>query len=64
MSTQTEPELAGLKMMRNREEVIKDDRKESVKNYRGFVAGVFSGISKLSGQYTLYFLWPTSSSRD
>ena len=30
---------------------------EAVKNYKGFVAGVFSGISKLSGKLlSSYFL--------
>lgn len=27
-----------------------EDQKEQVKNYKGFVAGVFSGIAKLTGQ--------------
>jgi hypothetical protein len=36
------------------DEVMKGDRKESVKNYKGFVAGVFSGISKLTGQCCCY----------
>jgi hypothetical protein len=28
------------------------DQKEQVKNYKGFVAGVFSGIAKLTGKPT------------
>ena len=34
------------------------EKKESAKNYKGFVAGVFSGIAKLSGMSTLF---PSSS---
>lgn len=30
------------------------DKKESSKNYKGFVAGVFSGVSKLTGMYSFY----------
>ena len=29
----------------------KVDRKESGSNYKGFVAGVFSGVSKLTGKF-------------
>jgi hypothetical protein len=32
---------------------VKMEKKESSKNYKGFVAGVFSGIAKLSGEYTI-----------
>jgi len=28
------------------------DKKENVQNYKGFVAGVFSGIAKLTGAFT------------
>lgn len=28
------------------------------KNYKGFVAGVFSGIAKLSGKFTMLYLFP------
>lgn len=50
MSTQTEQEHAGLKKKRDREGAMaKEDKRESAKNYKGFVAGVFSGIAKLSG---------------
>jgi hypothetical protein len=31
------------------DKVAKNDSKESHKNYKGFVAGVFSGVSKLTG---------------
>ncbi len=32
-------------------EVIKmGDKKKNAKNYKGFVAGVFSGIAKLTGE--------------
>ena len=31
-------------------EMVKEDGK--VKNYKGFVAGVFSGVAKLTGQYS------------
>ena len=50
MSIPTEHEHAGgLMGTRDREAMDKEDRKESVKNYKGFVAGVFSGIAKLTG---------------
>jgi hypothetical protein len=29
--------------------MAKENKKESAKNYKGFVAGVFSGIAKLTG---------------
>ncbi|KAG0652524.1 substrate carrier family L [Hyphodiscus hymeniophilus] len=32
--------------------MAKEDKRESAKNYKGFVAGVFSGIAKLTGQYS------------
>ena len=35
---------------RKREWEKMKEAKESSKNYKGFVAGVFSGIAKLSGQ--------------
>jgi hypothetical protein len=28
------------------------DKQEGIKNYKGFVAGVFSGIAKLTGEYS------------
>jgi hypothetical protein len=31
-----------------------EEKRESVKNYKGFVAGVFSGIAKLTGMSTLF----------
>jgi hypothetical protein len=30
-----------------------EEKKESVKNYKGFVAGVFSGIAKLTGMSSI-----------
>jgi hypothetical protein len=30
---------------------VREDKPASGKNYKGFVAGVFSGIAKLSGEY-------------
>jgi hypothetical protein len=30
-----------------------EEKKESAKNYKGFVAGVFSGIAKLTGMSSL-----------
>jgi hypothetical protein len=30
-----------------------EEKKESAKNYKGFVAGVFSGIAKLTGMFSL-----------
>ena len=33
------------------------EKKESSKNYRGFVAGVFSGVAKLSGEYLVLSLF-------
>jgi hypothetical protein len=32
--------------------IVKGDKPASSKNYKGFVAGVFSGIAKLSGEYS------------
>ena len=29
--------------------LVEEDKREIVKNYKGFVAGVFSGIAKLTG---------------
>jgi hypothetical protein len=29
-----------------------EEKKESTKNYKGFVAGVFSGIAKLTGMFS------------
>ena len=50
MSTQTEQEHAGLTRSTDRESAMaKENKKESAKNYKGFVAGVFSGIAKLTG---------------
>ena len=36
--------------------MAKVDKKGSANNYKGFVAGVFSGIAKLTGMFT-YFLF-------
>jgi hypothetical protein len=35
---------------------VKMEKKESSKNYKGFVAGVFSGVAKLSGEYRICLL--------
>jgi hypothetical protein len=32
------------------------EKKESAKNYKGFVAGVFSGIAKLTGMSSFSFI--------
>lgn len=37
---------------------FKMEKKEGSKNYKGFVAGVFSGVAKLSGKHWIYFLFP------
>jgi hypothetical protein len=34
---------------------MKDNKQEGIKNYKGFVAGVFSGIAKLTGEYPYSF---------
>ena len=34
---------------------VSKDKKENAKNYKGFVAGVFSGVTKLSGMLWLSF---------
>jgi len=39
---------------KDREGVVQMDKKENVKNYKGFVAGVFSGIAKLSGRFNRF----------
>jgi hypothetical protein len=47
---------------REREWEKMTEKKESSKNYKGFVAGVFSGIAKLSGQSSCcceILLYPT-----
>jgi hypothetical protein len=36
--------------IKSREDVKIQDKKAEVKNYKGFVAGVFSGIAKLTGK--------------
>jgi len=36
--------------------MAKEDEREIVKNYKGFVAGVFSGIAKLTGECSLSLL--------
>jgi hypothetical protein len=54
MSTAKE-HAALVKKTRENEAVAMKDRKENVKNYKGFVAGVFSGIAKLSGQ--CFYTW-------
>jgi solute carrier family 25 carnitine/acylcarnitine transporter 20/29 len=33
------------------EVIVREDKPASGKNYKGFVAGVFSGVAKLSGEY-------------
>jgi hypothetical protein len=46
----SQTEHAALMRTRDREvAMVKRDNKESAKNYKGFVAGVFSGIAKLTG---------------
>lgn len=35
-------------------EVDVEEKREAVKNYKGFVAGVFSGIAKLTGMFISY----------
>jgi hypothetical protein len=32
--------------------IVKGDKPASSQNYKGFVAGVFSGMAKLSGEYS------------
>lgn len=65
MST-TKEHATPVATIREREVVKMGDKKENAKNYKGFVAGVFSGIAKLSGKkfMTLIFrsLWTLSSS--
>ena len=34
----------------SQEVIMREDKPASGKNYKGFVAGVFSGIAKLSGE--------------
>ena len=36
------------------EVIVREDKPVNGKNYKGFVAGVFSGIAKLSGEYCTY----------
>ncbi len=48
MSTTTDGAAAVVRRTRENA-TIKEDRRENAKNYRGFVAGVFSGIAKLTG---------------
>jgi hypothetical protein len=51
----SQTEHAALMRTRDREGAMaKVDRKESAKNYKGFVAGVFSGIAKLTGMFTYF----------
>ena len=50
MSTETKEHALRRTSTRDRQGVAAMDKKESVKNYKGFVAGVFSGIAKLSGK--------------
>jgi hypothetical protein len=53
----SQTEHAALMRTRDREGAMaKVDRKESAKNYKGFVAGVFSGIAKLTGMFTYFVL--------
>jgi hypothetical protein len=48
MSTPTENAAAAQKTG-GQEVMVREDKKAISKNYKGFVAGVFSGIAKLSG---------------
>lgn len=58
----SQTEHAALMRTRDREVAMaKDDKKESVKNYKGFVAGVFSGIAKLTGMCLFVLLISTSN---
>jgi hypothetical protein len=42
--------IARLAARKAGEDVVTTDKKGSSKNYKGFVAGVFSGVAKLSGK--------------
>jgi hypothetical protein len=41
---------------------MKDNKQEGIKNYKGFVAGVFSGIAKLTGEYLTHSQVPLQDS--
>jgi hypothetical protein len=41
------------KLWRHEGGTMTEEKKESVKNYKGFVAGVFSGIAKLTGMSSI-----------
>lgn len=56
MST-TEHVPVSTRTTRDRGDVVKMDKKENVKNYKGFVAGVFSGIAKLSGKFNQFSMF-------
>jgi len=48
----------GIKRMTEKDGIGAKDKKENVKNYKGFVAGVFSGVTKLSGEFWLFYFCP------
>jgi len=41
----------GIGRMTEKDGIANKDKKENVKNYKGFVAGIFSGVTKLSGEF-------------
>ena len=54
MSTNAVKPIAAPARIGYREGVKMADKKENVQNYKGFVAGVFSGIAKLTGTFTTF----------
>lgn len=46
----------GIGRMTDEDGIAVKDKKENVKNYKGFVAGVFSGVTKLSGELKSSYL--------
>jgi hypothetical protein len=44
-------DAAAVQRTGGQEVIVRGDKPASGKNYKGFVAGVFSGIAKLSGEY-------------
>jgi hypothetical protein len=44
------PTAAGHGVIDDKKVVAMMDKKEESKNYKGFVAGVFSGVGKLTGE--------------
>lgn len=51
MSTPKEQHAAVAQQTGGRETIATGDKQGISKNYKGFVAGVFSGIAKLSGGF-------------